>query len=315
MSANLAAYDDWGGFSTYNHYSWAWAWAGNTPHKLWKRYTWLGGTRTPLIVQWPGRIAQPGTVRSQFTHVVDLLPTILEAVGIDAPEQVDGVPQQVIDGTSFLAALEDPGAAEFHRTQYFEMLGSRSIFHEGWKATTNHISTGVLDEEELAIGSRDFDDDRWELFNLSEDFSEAVDRAEAEPDRLRQLIELWSAEAERNQVLPISDGMLDRFSGFIGSPYPAGATQTFHPGGGPVHDESIPLLWGGFEITADIDTIGAGTEGVVCAIGDWFGGFALYLTDGSVHFTFARSADVLHLSTPSACTGRIVSPDRDLRPW
>jgi arylsulfatase len=299
VSANLAAYDDWGGFSTYNHYSWAWAWAGNTPHKLWKRYTWLGGTRTPLIVRWPGRIAQPGTVRSQFTHVVDLLPTILQAVGLDAPEQVDGVPQQVLDGTSFLAALEDPGADEFHRTQYFEMLGSRSIFHEGWKATTNHISSGVLDEEELAIGSRDFDDDEWELFNLAEDFSEAVDRAEVEPDRLRQLIELWSAEAERNQVLPISDGMLDRFSGFIGSPYPAGATQTFHPGGGPVHDESIPLLWGGFELTADIDTIGAGTEGVVCAIGDWFGGFALYLTDGSVHFTFARSADVLHLSTPS----------------
>ena len=299
VSANLAAYDDWGGFSTYNHYSWAWAWAGNTPHKLWKRYTWLGGTRTPLIVHWPGRIAQPGTVRSQFTHVVDLLPTILRAVGIDAPEQVDGVPQQVMDGTSLIAALEDPGAAEVHRTQYFEMLGSRSIFHEGWKATTNHISTGVLDEEELAIGSRDFDDDRWELFNLSEDFSEAVDRAEAEPDRLRQLTELWSSEAERNQVLPISDGMLDRFSGFIGSPYPAGATQTFHPGGGPVHDESIPLLWGGFEIAADIDTIGAGTEGVVCAMGDWFGGFALFLTEGSVHFAFARSADVLHLSTPT----------------
>jgi arylsulfatase len=178
------------------------------------------------------------------------------------------------------------------------MLGSRSIFHEGWKATTNHISTGVLDEEELAIGSRDFDDDRWELFNLSEDFSEAVDRAEAEPDRLRQLTALWSTEAERNQVLPISDGMLDRFSGFIGSPYPAGATQTFHPGGGPVHDESIPLLWGGFEIAADIDTIGADTEGVVCAMGDWFGGFALFLTEGSVHFAFARSADVLHLSTP-----------------
>ena len=299
VSNNLAAYDDWGGFSTYNHYSWAWAWAGNTPHKLWKRYTWLGGTRTPLIVQWPGRIAQPGRVRSQFTHVVDLLPTILEAVGIDPPKQVDGVPQQVMNGTSLLAALEDPAAAEFHRTQYFEMLGSRSIFHEGWKATTNHISTGVLDEEELAVGSRDFDDDQWELFDLSEDFSEAVDRAAAEPDRLRQLIELWSAEAERNQVLPISDGMLDRFSGFIASPYPAGATQTFHPGGGPVHDESIPLLWGGFQLSADIDTIGAGTEGVVCAIGDWFGGFALYLTEGSVHFTFARSADVLHLSTPT----------------
>jgi arylsulfatase A-like enzyme len=299
MADNLAAYDDWGGFSTYNHYSWAWAWAGNTPHKLWKRYTWLGGTRTPLIVHWPGRIADPGTVRQQFTHVVDLMPTILEAVGIDVPDQVDGVAQQAVDGRSLLATLADPGADEFHETQYFEMLGSRSIFHEGWKATTNHISAGVLDEEELAIGSRNFADDQWELFNLSEDFSEAVDRAADEPARLQQLTDLWTSEAERNQVLPISDGMLDRFSGFIGAAYPAGTSQTFRPGGGPVHDESVPLLWGGFQLTADIGTDGVQTEGVVCALGDWFGGYALYLTGGDVRFTFARSSDVLQLRCPT----------------
>jgi arylsulfatase A-like enzyme len=298
MADNLAAYDDWGGFSTYNHYSWAWAWAGNTPHKLWKRYTWLGGTRTPLIMRWPGRIADPGKVRSQFTHVVDLFPTILAAVGIDVPAEVDGVPQQMMDGQSLLATLEDPAAAEFHRTQYFEMLGSRSIFHDGWKATTNHISTGILDEEERATGSRNFDEDRWELFNLSEDFSEAVDRATEEPERLRQLTDLWSSEAERNQVLPISDGMLDRFSGFIPPAYPPGAAQTFRPGGGPVHDESIPLLWGGFQITAEIGS-DPESEGVVFALGDWFGGYALYLLEGTVCFTFARSADALHLSGPT----------------
>ena len=94
MDDNLAHYDDWGGFSTYNHYSWAWAWAGNTPHKLWKRYTWLGGTRTPLIVHWPGRIAEPGTVRGQFAHAIDLMPTILAAVGLEVPDEVDGVAQQ-----------------------------------------------------------------------------------------------------------------------------------------------------------------------------------------------------------------------------
>jgi arylsulfatase A-like enzyme len=296
VTENLASYDDWGGFSTYNHYSWAWAWAGNTPHKLWKRYTWLGGTRTPLIVRWPGRVAAPGSIRSQFVHVIDLMPTVLEAAGIAMPDEVDGVQQQVVDGTSLRDVLEDPSAGEVHQTQYFEMLGSRSIFHDGWKATTDHISTGVLDEEELAIGSRSFDEDRWELYNLTEDFSEALDRAGDEPERVRQLTELWSTEAARNQVLPISDGMLDRFGGMIPPTWPAGSSRTFHPGGGPVHDESVPMLWGGFHLTADVESSGQETKGVICAMGDWFGGFALYVVDGVANFTFARAGDTLQLN-------------------
>jgi arylsulfatase A-like enzyme len=305
VADNLAAYDDWGGFSTYNHYSWAWAWAGNTPHKLWKRYTWLGGTRTPLIIHWPGHIAEEGTVRSQFAHVVDLMPTVLAAVGLEPPDRVDGVSQQVMDGTSLLSSLEDPGAPEVHRTQYFEMLGSRSIFHDGWKATTNHISSGVLDEEELAIGSRSFDDDCWELFNLAEDFSEAHNRADGEPGRLRQLTELWSAEAGRNQVLPISDGLLDRFSGMIPPAWPPGSSRTYLPGGGPVHDESIPALWGGFRMTADIESSGVSTQGVVCAMGDRFGGYALFVRDGVPCFSFARAGDTLDLRSGDVlATGR-----------
>ena len=110
------------------------------------------------------------------------------------------------------------------------MMGSRSIYHEGWKATTNHISTGVLDEEELAVGSRNFDDDRWELFDLSADFSEAVDRADDEPDRVRQLSELWAAEAGRNNVLPISDGLVDRLAGFIPPAWPPRALADVPPG-------------------------------------------------------------------------------------
>ena len=233
MDENLAHYDDWGGFTTYNHYSWAWAWAGNTPHKLWKRYTWLGGTRTPLIVHWPGRIANPGTVRAQFAHAVDLMPTIMGAAGLPIPDEVDGVAQLPVDGVSLLSTLQEPATPELHDTQYFEMMGSRSIYHQGWKATTNHISTGVLDEEELAVGSRNFDEDRWELFDLSTDFSEATDRADDEPKRLQRLRALWDAEAERNNVLPISDGLVDRFAGFIPPAWPAGTARTFLPGGGP----------------------------------------------------------------------------------
>jgi arylsulfatase len=179
------------------------------------------------------------------------------------------------------------------------MMGSRSIYHQGWKATTNHISTGVLDEEELAVGSRDFDEDRWELFDLSTDFSEATDRADDEPQRLQRLRALWDAEAERNNVLPISDGLVDRFAGFIPPAWPAGTARTFLPGGGPVTDESVPMLWGGFNIVADIDTDREGAEGVVFALGDWFGGYALYLVGGRAHFTFARATDTLELAMPS----------------
>ena len=228
MDENLAHYDDWGGFTTYNHYSWAWAWAGNTPHKLWKRYTWLGGTRTPLIVHWPGRIARPGTVRAQFAHV-------------DRPHADDHGrrrPRHPRRGRRRgpaaggrrqppVHAARTRPAPELHHTQYFEMMGSRSIYHEGWKATTNHISTGILDEEELAVGSRNFDEDRWELFDLSADFSEATDRADDEPERLQRLRDLWDAEAERNNVLPISDGLVDRFAGFIPPAWPAGTARTF----------------------------------------------------------------------------------------
>ncbi|HTU38732.1 MAG TPA: arylsulfatase, partial [Acidimicrobiales bacterium] len=295
MADNLAHYDDWGGFTTYNHYSWAWAWAGNTPHKLWKRYTWLGGTRTPLIVNWAGHVAQPGTVRHQFAHVIDLMPTIMAGVGLEIPETVDGVAQQRVDGVSLLDVLENPDAAEQHTTQYFEMIGSRSVYHQGWKATTNHISSGVLDEEELAVGSRDFGEDRWELFDLDADFSEARDLAAQEPERVTQLRALWDTEAARNNVLPVSDGLVDRFGSFIPPIWPAGASRTFRPGGGAVTDESVPLLWGGFRMTAGIETGPLPTDGVVLALGDWFGGYALYVTDGLVHFTFARAADALEL--------------------
>ena len=226
------------------------------------------------------------------------MPTIMAAAGLEMPDEVDGVAQQVVDGVSLVPVLEDPAAGELHHTQYFEMMGSRSIYHEGWKATTNHISTGVLDEEELAIGSRSFDDDRWELFDLSVDFSEAVDRAGDEPERVRRLSELWTAEAERNNVLPISDGLVDRLAGFIPPAWPPGPAQTYRPGGGAVADESVPLLWGGFTMTAEIDG-GPDDGGVVFAIGDWFGGYAMYLVDGRAHFTFARSGDTLELATPT----------------
>jgi arylsulfatase A-like enzyme len=293
LADNLAHYDDWGGPRTYNHYSWGWAWAGNTPFKLWKRYTWLGGTRTPLIVHWPAGIAARGEIRDAFVHVTDLLPTVLDVAGVPAPASVDGVPQQAIDGASIRRTFADP-AAPGRDTQYFELLGSRSIVHGRWKATTNHVSAGVLDEEQLAVGSRRFEDDRWELFDLSGDFSEATDLADANPDVVADLERRWHTEAERNQVLPIDDTLTSRIGAIIGPAWPTGDDLTFRPGGGPVCDESVPLLFGGFRFTVDV-LAREPAEGVLFALGDWTGGYALFVAGGTLVFTFSRAGELLEL--------------------
>jgi arylsulfatase A-like enzyme len=302
VAGNLAHYDDWGGPGAYNHYSWAWAWAGNTPFRLWKRYTWLGGTRTPLIVHWPRQIAGAGAVRSAFVHVTDLFATVLEAAGIDVPGEVDGVAQQPVDGASIRPTFADAAAAGPRDTQYFEMLGSRSIVHGRWKATTDHISSGVVDEEELAVGSRRFEDDRWALFDLDRDFSEGTDVAAAHPGVVADLERRWLAEAERNHVLPIDDSLVNRLGAIIGPAWPAGADRTFRPGGGPVSDEALPALFGGFRLSADV-VAAPDPAGVLFALGDWNGGFALYLTGGRLAFTYSRAGDLLE-----------VTADRPLRP-
>ncbi|HEV2368337.1 MAG TPA: arylsulfatase [Acidimicrobiales bacterium] len=292
---NLAELDEWGGFRSYNHYSWAWAWAGNTPMRLWKRYTWLGGTRTPLIVAWPRRITGPGAVRSQFCHAIDLMPTVLDACGVEPPTEFDGAAQSALDGRSLLPTLADASAPELHATQYFEMLGSRSIYHQGWKATTDHVSQGVRDEELLMVGSRDFATDEWALFRLDDDFSEARDLAAEHPDLVAELRDLWTAQAERNQVFPLVGELVQRFQALIGAAYPPPARAVFRPGGTPVPDEAVPLIFGGFTITAEVDVPPAGGAGVVCAEGDWTGGMAMYVHDGHLVFALRPGGELVRI--------------------
>ncbi|MFE0173553.1 sulfatase-like hydrolase/transferase [Streptomyces sp. NPDC059002] len=300
---NLAALDDWGGPATYPHYAWGWAWAGNTPLRLWKRYTWLGGTRAPLIAHWPRRIRDAGAVRTGFTHVVDLMPTILDACGVRAPDEVDGVPQQPVDGRSLLPVIDDADAERPFPTQYFEMLGSRSIVHGDWKATTDHVSRGVADEEQLLPGSRDFTADRWSLFRLSDDFAEAHDVAERHPDVVRKLAELWDAEAVRNDVLPLDDRMQERLGAMIPPAWPPPARARYLPGGSPVHDEALPLLFGGFTLTADAEVPGDGAAaGVLCALGDLNGGFVLYAHEGRPAFACSRAGDLDRVAADAPLT-------------
>ncbi len=198
----LAAIDDLGGHDAFNHYPYGWAWAGNTPLRLWKRYAWLGGVRTPMVVRWPAKVPDPGGSRGQFTHVVDLFPTLLEAAGVPAPATVDGVSQQPVDGASFLASITEADAPEHRTLQYFEMMGSRAVYADGWKAVTDHVANQFGEREHLE-GSFDFATDRWSLFRLSDDFSENDDVADDHPDVVRRLEGLWWAEAGRNQVLPL----------------------------------------------------------------------------------------------------------------
>jgi arylsulfatase A-like enzyme len=293
---NLAMADEWGGFHSYNHYSWGWAWAGNTPLRLWKRYTWLGGCRTPLIVRWPTGIEERGGTRSQFCHVVDLMPTLLDVCGIPQPSAVDGVPQDPFDGRSLVATFDDAGAPSPRTTQYFEMLGSRSIVHNGWKATTDHVLQGVVDEEELMTGSRDFATDHWGLFRL-DDFSESDDVSSQHPEVVKALEEAWLVEAGKNHVFPLSEGLGSRIGALVMPEYPPAARRVFYPGA-PVSDEVIPFLFGGFRIEADV-SVPEGAEGVLCAFGDWNGGFALYARDSRLNFAFRPAGGLAETASES----------------
>ncbi len=284
VDATLGRLEEIGGHTAANHYPFGWAWAGNTPLRLWKRYTWLGGVRTPLIVRWGDRLTGAGSVRPQFCHAVDVFSTVLDAAGITPPGSVDGVSQQPIDGASMLGSFADPAAPEHRTLQYFEMAGSRALYADGWKAVTDHVPN-QFGEREHILGSHDFDTDRWSLFQLSEDFSEAHDRAADRPDLVRRLEELWWAEAGRNHVLPLFE-----FPGSMAymhpGEYPRPARAVYGPGGGPIVESQLPALMGGFELTAHVDVTEEG-DGIVAAIGDRHGGWAIYLLDGRLVASFA----------------------------
>ncbi|WP_395657641.1 arylsulfatase [Nocardioides sp.] len=285
VATALEHIDDIGGPDANNHYPWGWAWAGNAPLRLWKRYAWLGGVRTPLVVRWGDRLAGAGGVRPQFCHAVDVYATILDAAGIDLPESVDGVTQQPVDGTSMLATFADPAAAEHRTLQYFEMMGSRGIYHDGWKAVTDHVAN-QFGERDHVLGSYDFDTDRWSLFRLEEDFSESTDVADEHPEVVHRLAGLWWAEAGRNQVLPLFE-----FPGSMAhmhpGEFPPPETATYRPGGAPVPVPQQPAALGGFELTAYVDVPDGGAEGIVTALGDRHGGWAFYLLGGRPVATFA----------------------------
>jgi arylsulfatase A-like enzyme len=275
-----------GGPTAHNNYPWGWTMAGNTPFKRWKREVHEGGIADPCIVHWPaGLTAERGAIRHQFTHAIDVLPTVLELCGIEPPERIGYVPQRPIDGTSFAYLLEEgaAGVPERHETQYFEMFGSRAIYHRGWKAVT-FKPLGMYGDYDRV--NAPFDEDVWELYRVSEDISETVDVAGEHPEVLEELKQLWWQEARRNQVLPLDNRLLET----ILNPRPdqrrPRSRFVYYAGGAPVPETVAADLRNRSHVVAADVTVPEGVtpRGVLIALGSVLGGWSLHLIEGFLRY-------------------------------
>ncbi len=281
----------WGGAVMQPHYSCAWAWAGNTPFRWGKQVaSHFGGTRNPMVVSWPGRIKDRGGLRSQFSHVIDVAPTILEVAGITPPGKVDGIAQMPMHGTSFAYTFGDARAKERHTQQYFEMFGNRAMYKDGWLACARidripwKLDPGTLGR--FAPGRWDPDRDRWELYDLREDFTQSRDVASEHPEKLEELKALFWADAEKYRVTPLLGG----FAKFFGIQAKTIERDRFvyHQGTDNIGAGMIPPIYNrSFAITAELEVPQGGAEGVIVANSDVMGGFALYVQDRRLRYTYS----------------------------
>ena len=273
----LARIGEIGGERAFNHYATGWAQVSNTPLKWYKRGNHGGGVRAPLIVHWPRGIGSGGQIRSQFHHVIDIAPTLYELLGVAAPVTHQGVDQIPVHGISMAYTFHDPDAATRKTSQIFEMLGDRAIWHKGWKAVVRHPK------------GQDFAIDQWELYDLDADFSECDNLATRNPERLAQLVSLWSREASQYQVLPLDDReterLADRAQARSRTRYALfpGAARLDRHASPDITDAPYRIL---AEYTADP---GVATQGVILCYGSWFAGLVLYILYGRVHFEYRYS--------------------------
>jgi arylsulfatase len=286
--------DAMGGVHTAPHVAAAWAHAMNTPFQWGKQSaSHLGGTRDPMAVAWPRRVSPDRAPRAQFTHCIDVGPTILEAAGIPEPSQVDGIDQEPMDGTSFFATFASAEAPEEHTVQYFEMFGGRAMYRDGWWAASrpDRVPWDFSLETITPYGPEgDWDPDRdtpWELYDLTKDFSQAHDVAAEHPDTLKELQELWWAEAERNRALPMWAGVSIMFGDL--PPLPTVTRFRFHGDVQNVQRGMVPRIYGrSYAIEADLIVPEGGAEGVIVANADFIGGYGLWVDhEGLLHHTYS----------------------------
>ncbi len=282
----------WGSPFTEPHYAAAWGWAGNTPFQWGKQVaSHLGGTRDPMVISWPKRIRDVGGIRTQFTHVTDIAPTLLDVAGLPAPKKVDGVTQMPMHGVSFVQTFGDPKAKSLHRQQYFEVLGNRGMYQDGWwLACRMPRIPWEVDEKviaQFAPGKFDPDRERCELYDLNTDFSQATDLSEKSPTQLAHLKSLWWEDAKKYQVLPILGGMASFF----------GLSQLDSDAQRLTYERGVENLLPGvaphvfnrsWRVVADVVIPQGGAEGVIVSNGDYLGGYALYILDGKPRFTYSN---------------------------
>ncbi len=282
----MAHIDAWGDPTTFPHFAIGWAWAGNTPFQWTKQVaSHFGGTRNGMVLHWPKGIKAKGEVRSQFHHVIDVAPTVLEAAKLPHPQTVNGIKQRPMDGVSMLYSVDNAKAADRRKTQYFEMFGNRGIYHEGWVACTRHSIPWDMAAKPPALK-----DDVWELYNVAADFSQATNVAKQQPEKLKELQAVFMKEAVRNNVLPIDDRRAERFNPAIaGRPDLMGGrkTLTVYPGmTGLMENVFINVKGVAHTITAEVELKDAKTQGVIIAQAGYFGGWVLYMKDGKVHHEY-----------------------------
>ena len=293
---NLERIDELGGPNVFNHYAWGWTNAGNTPFRRWKRETYRGGTTDPCIVSWPAKITARGEIRTQYGHIIDLVPTVLDALGVQPPATIRGVTQAPIEGVSFAHTFNDAEAATRHHTQYFEMFGHRSIYPDGWRAVCPWPGPTFTEAAEKgrqygspidAIVLADIEANDWELYDLTTDYAETNNVAADHRDKVIEMIGRWWAEAGKHDVLPIDGSMLERLR--VERPTIAEARDRFvyYPGGSPVPFTAAPKVYNrAFSITADVQVPEAGAEGVLVAQGGRTGGYSFFVKDSRLHFVY-----------------------------
>jgi arylsulfatase A-like enzyme len=284
VNLNLAMIDELGGPRTYNHYPWGWAEAGNTPVRRFKRYTFEGGIRDPCIVSWPAGLDATGGIRGQYCHAVDVLPTILDLAGVTLPSAIGGVHQMSIDGVTLRAILVDADQPELRTSQYYECWGSRAMYEDGWKVVTNHVNQLTHAERDLIAGSSDFDHDHWHLFDTRKDLAENHDVGDLHPEIRDRLVARWYEEAERNGVLPLSDGVMDRLAHLF-LPWPSGSRRVEVRPGERVFEDNTPPMSEGFTVTVHLnEPLSADAVGVIVEQGDFNGGWVWFAGDGALTF-------------------------------
>jgi arylsulfatase len=304
--------DELGGPEAHNNYPWGWTMAGNTPFKRWKREVHEGGVADPCIVHWPARFGgvDGGGLRHQFTHAVDILPTVLDLVGVEPPATIEYVPQSPIDGISFAGLLGAGGeAAPPHRsTQHFEMFGSRAIYHDGWKAVT-FKPIGPLYDDGINWNAP-FSEDRWELYHVAEDPTELHDLAGDQPERLADMVERWWVEARANQVLPLDNRVLHTLVHPKPDRRAPRLVTTYYPGTSPV-PETVAANVKNRSHVIDVDVTvhpDGPAEGVLLAQGSALGGFSLHLVQGRLRYIHNLYGKERHVVTAT----RPVEPGRQL---